>query len=134
MAWKLYLLVMAGGALGSGARYFCSGLAADLFGPTFPWGTIIVNVVGSFIIGFFNTVSGPDGRFLISTETRQFVMLGVLGGYTTFSSFSLQTLNLMREGEWLPASANIGLSFALCLVAVWLGHFVAVSFNQLRGG
>ncbi len=131
---QLYLLIMAGGAIGSGARYFCSGLVADLFGPTFPWGTIVVNVVGSFIIGFFNTASGPDGRFLISTETRQFVMLGVLGGYTTFSSFSLQTLSLMREGEWLPASANIGLSFALCLLAVWLGHLAAAAFNQLRGG
>lgn len=134
MNWQLYLLVIAGGAIGSGARYFCSGLIADLLGPTFPWGTLVVNIVGSFIIGFFNTMSGPDGRFLISTETRQFVMLGVLGGYTTFSSFSLQTLNLMREGEWLPASANIGLSFSLCLLAVWLGHLAAVSFNQLRGG
>lgn len=125
---------MAGGALGSGARYFCSGLIADLAGPAFPWGTIVVNIVGSFLIGFFNTVSGPDGRLFVGTEARQFVMLGILGGYTTFSSFSLQTLNLMRDGEWLPASANIGLSFALCLLAVWLGHVAAAAFNQLRGG
>lgn len=134
MNWQLYLLIMAGGAAGSGARYFCSGLIADLAGPAFPWGTIVVNVVGSFLIGFFNTVSGPDGRLFVSTEARQFVMLGILGGYTTFSSFSLQTLNLMRDGEWLPASANIGLSFTLCLLAVWLGHVAAAAFNQLRGG
>jgi len=133
MTWQIYLLIMVGGATGSAARYFCSGLVANLVGPTFPWGTIVVNVAGSFLIGFFNTVSGPDGRFLISTQTRQFVMLGVLGGFTTFSSFSLQTLNLLREGELLPAGANIGLSLILCLAGVWLGHLAAVAFNQLRG-
>lgn len=134
MNWKIFLLVMIGGALGSGARYFCSGVVAALFGPTFPWGTILVNVVGSFLIGFFNTLSGPDGRLLTGAETRQFVMLGLFGGFTTFSSFSLQTLNLMQSGEWAPASANVGLSVALCLIAVWLGHVAAASFNQLRGG
>lgn len=134
MAWKIYLLIMAGGALGSAGRYFCSGLVANFAGPTFPWGTIAVNVLGSFLIGFFNTVSGPDGRFLIGVETRQFVMIGLLGGFTTFSSFSLQTLNLMREGEWLPASANVGLSVLLCLIGVWLGHLAAVAFNQIKGG
>jgi CrcB protein len=134
MTWKIYLLIMAGGALGSAARYFCSGLAASLLGPTFPWGTIIVNVSGSFLIGFFNTLTGPDGRLLTSAETRQFVMLGLLGGFTTFSSFSLQTLNLMQSGEWGPASANVGFSVALCLFAVWLGHAAAAAFNQLRGG
>lgn len=134
MSWKIYLLIMAGGALGSAARYFCSGLAASLLGPTFPWGTIIVNVAGSFLIGFFNTLTGPDGRLLTTAETRQFVMLGLFGGFTTFSSFSLQTLNLMQSGEWGPASANVGLSVALCLFAVWLGHAAAASVNQLRGG
>ncbi len=134
MTWKIYLLIMAGGALGSGARYFCSGVAASLLGPTFPWGTIIVNVAGSFLIGFFNTLTGPDGRFLTGAETRQFVMLGLFGGFTTFSSFSLQTLNLMQGGEWGPASANVGFSVALCLFAVWLGHAAAAAVNQLRGG
>ncbi|MFQ5562397.1 MAG: fluoride efflux transporter CrcB [Parvularculaceae bacterium] len=134
MNWHLYLLIMAGGAAGSGARYFISGLVANLAGPAFPWGTITVNVAGSFLIGFFSTISGPDGRFLVSTETRQFVMLGLFGGFTTFSSFSLQTLNLLQDGEWLPAGANIGLSFSLCLVAVWIGHLAAASFNQLKGG
>jgi CrcB protein len=96
-------------------------------------GTIAVNLIGSFIIGFFATLSGPDGRFLISGTTRQFVMLGLCGGYTTFSSFSLQTLSLMRDDEWLLAGGNVGASFALCMIAVWLGHVTAASFNQLRG-
>jgi CrcB protein len=93
----------------------------------------VVNVTGSFVIGFFNTVTGPDGRLLVSTEARQFVMLGLCGGYTTFSSFSLQTLSLMRDGEWLPAGANAGLSFLICMLAVWLGHVAAASVNQLKG-
>ncbi|MBI1364915.1 MAG: fluoride efflux transporter CrcB [Alphaproteobacteria bacterium] len=133
MNWQILFLVMAGGGLGAGARYLCSGLIAEIAGPSFPWGTLVVNVVGSFLIGFINALSGPDGRLFISSEARQFIMLGILGGYTTFSSFSLQTLNLMRDGEWLPAGANIGLSFALCIIAVWLGHLAATSFNQLRG-
>jgi len=91
-----------------------------------------INILGSFVIGFFNTMTGPDGRLLVSTEARQFVMVG-LCGYTTFSSFSLQTLNLMRDGEWAPASVNIGLSVVLCMLAVWVGHIAAASFNQLRG-
>jgi CrcB protein len=94
---------------------------------------LIVNVLGSFVIGFFATVTGPDGRFLVGTEARQFMMIGVCGGYTTFSSFSLQTLNLVRDGEMARAGANIGLSFVLFLLAVWLGHAAAVSFNQLKG-
>ena len=85
------------------------------------------------MIGFFATVTGPDGRFLVGTEARQFVMVGFCGGFTTFSSFSLQTLNLVRDGETARAGANIGLSFFLCMLAVWLGHAAAVSFNQLKG-
>ena len=98
-----------------------------------PWGTLIVNVTGSFVIGFFNTLTGPDGRLLVGGTARQFVMIGVCGGYTTFSSFSLQTLSLAQEGEWLQAGGNILLSVVLCLVAVWLGHILAASLNQLRG-
>jgi CrcB protein len=134
MALKLYLLVMLGGAIGSAARYWCSGFVAYLGGAGFPWGTLAVNVAGSLAIGFFATVSGPDGRFLITTEARQFVMVGLCGGFTTFSSFSLQTLNLMRDGEWTAAGANAAASFGLCMLAVWLGHVAAAAFNQLRGG
>jgi CrcB protein len=126
----LYLWVMLGSALGGGARYWLSGVIANRIGETFPWGTILVNVSGSLVIGFFATLTGPDGRLLVGTEARQFVMIGLCGGYTTFSSFSLQTLNLLREGEWLYAGMNIGLSVVLCLLAVWLGHMAAVSLNR----
>jgi len=74
----------------------------------------------------------PDGRFIVSTEARQFVMTGFCGGYTTFSSFSLQTLNLVRDGEIGRAGANVVLSVLLCLLSVWLGHAVALSLNQLK--
>ncbi len=129
----LYLYVMLGSALGGGARYWCSGFVATHFGETFPWGTLTVNIVGSFIIGFFATITGPDGRVFVSTETRQFVMTGFCGGYTTFSSFSLQTLALIRDGEVARAGGNIGLSFLLCMAAVWVGHIAASSLNQLKG-
>lgn len=127
-----YFWIAIGGALGSVARYWCSGVAARLIGETFPWGTLIVNVVGSLIIGFFATVTGPDGRLLVGTIPRQFVMIGICGGYTTFSSFSLQTLNLLNDGEWLYAGMNIVASVILCLVAVWLGHVAANQFNALQ--
>lgn len=128
-----YLWIGLGSALGGMARYWCSGFVADRIGETFPWGTLLVNVVGSFIIGFFATLTAPDGRLLVGSTARQFVMVGVLGGYTTFSSFSLQTLNLARDGEWLRAGANIVLSVILCLVAVWLGHIAAAALNQMKG-
>ncbi len=125
-----YLWVALGGALGSVARYWLSGVVARQIGETFPWGTILVNVSGSLVIGFFATLTGPDGRILVPASFRQqFFMLGVCGGYTTFSSFSLQTLNLVEDGQWLPAAVNIVLSVVACLVAVWLGHLVAVALN-----
>jgi CrcB protein len=127
-----YFLIALGSALGGMARYWCSGFIAVRIGETFPWGTIFINIIGSFIIGFFATLSGPDGRLLVSTEARQFVMVGLCGGYTTFSSFSLQTLNLLRDGQWLSAGANIGFSLLFCLIAVWLGHLSAAGINQLR--
>jgi fluoride exporter len=127
-----YLLIAVGSALGGMARYWCSGIAARVISETFPWGTLIVNVVGSIIIGFFATLTGPDGRLFMGTTARQFVMVGLCGGYTTFSSFSLQTLNLMHDGEWWYAGLNIAASVVLCLLGVWAGHIAAVSFNALR--
>jgi CrcB protein len=127
-----YFWIAIGSALGGMARYWCSGIAARLIGETFPWGTIIVNIVGSFIIGFFATLTGPDGRVFADTLTRQFVMIGFCGGYTTFSSFSLQTLALLQDGEWLLASANIALSVIACLLAVWAGYALAASINALK--
>ena len=127
-----YLWIGLGSALGGMGRYWCSGAIARLFGETFPWGTITVNVVGSFLIGFIATLTAPDGRILMGTSARHFLMIGVLGGYTTFSSFSLQTLALARE-DWFRAGGNVVLSVVLCLIAVVLGHMLAASLNQLKG-
>jgi fluoride exporter len=133
MTLQMYLTVATGGALGTIARYFLSGVVANAFGQTFPWGTLIINVTGSFIIGFFGGLTGPDGRLMVSGTTRQFVMTGICGGYTTFSSFSFQTLNLMNDGEWLYAGTNVLGSVVLCLVFVWLGAMAAGALNQLKG-
>ncbi len=129
-----YFWVALGGALGSMARFACSNLAAGWLGPSFPWGTLAINVLGSFVIGFFATATGPDGRFLVSGDTRQFVMVGICGGYTTFSSFSLQTLTLVQDGEIVRAGLNVGGSVVLCLLAVWLGYVAAASMNAVKGG
>jgi CrcB protein len=127
-----YLWIAIGSALGGMARYWCSGLAAVLIGETFPWGTLIVNIVGSFIIGFFATLTGPGGRIYVGSAGSQFVLIGFCGGFTTFSSFSLQTLNLLGDGEWLRAGANIAGSVTLCLIAVWAGYLAAASINSMR--
>ena len=128
-----YLWIAIGGALGTTARYWLSGVVARSVGETFPWGTIVINISGSFVIGFFGALTGPDGRWFVGSNARQFVMIGICGGYTTFSSFSLQTLNLAREGEWLHVAGNVAGSVALCLLAVWLGHLAAASLNALKG-
>ena len=128
-----YLWIALGSALGGVARYGASSLIAGWFGQTFPWGTLLVNISGSFVIGFFATFTGPDGRLLVASDLRQFVMIGICGGYTTFSSFSLQTLNLVQEGDILRAGANVGASVVLCLVAVWLGYVAAAALNVVRG-
>ena len=121
---------MLGGAFGSGLRMWLSNWMAVRYGETFPVGTIVVNVIGCFVIGLFASVTGPDGMVLASPLTRQFVMIGILGGFTTFSSFSLQTLTLVTAGEWGRAGWNVFLSVALCLFAVWLGHTIAAVLNN----
>ena len=128
-----YLWVAIGGALGSVARFGLNGMISTRFGETFPWGTIIINVTGSFLIGVFAAFADPDGRVLISPGTRQFLMFGICGGYTTFSSFSLQTLNLLRDREWLYAGGNVILSVVLCMIAVWLGWLMGSMFNSMKG-
>jgi fluoride exporter len=122
-----YVVVMLGGALGTGARFWASGLIAERAGEFFPLGTLIVNITGSFAIGFLGAFTDPEGGFLLSPRFRQFFMVGVCGGYTTFSSFSLQTLDLIRDGDWLKAGLNTLLSFACCLAAVWLGRILALT-------
>ena len=125
-----YLSIALGGALGSVARYWVSGVVAQRYGETFPLGTLLINIVGSLAIGFFATLTDPDGRFLASPSFRRFFMVGICGGFTTFSSFSLQTLNLAREGQWFGAGLNAVLSLACCLLAVWLGHVAAMVINR----
>ncbi len=130
-----YLWVALGGALGSVARYGLGGLVAQKFGETFPLGTLVVNVAGSFLIGFLGAVASSEGR--LDPQSRifatQFFMTGVCGGFTTFSSFSLQTLNLLRDGEWLYAGGNVLLSVVLCLIAVWLGFMLGATLNSMKG-
>ena len=124
-----YLWIAVGGALGSMARFWLAAFVAGIMGPQFPWGTILINILGSFVIGFFATFTGPGGRVIASFDARAFVMVGICGGFTTFSAFSLQTLDLARASHWAQAGANILLSVAVCLVAVWLGHLLATVLN-----
>lgn len=128
---KTYLAVMLGGAVGTGLRMWLSTFVAIRFGEAFPIGTLVVNVLGCFVIGAFASMTGPDGLFLTSHLTRQIVVIGVLGGFTTFSSFGLQTYHLLSHGDWWRAGLNAGLSLLLCVAAVGLGH-LAVSFFQQR--
>lgn len=125
----VYVWVALGGALGSVFRYMLSNAVARFAGEAMPWGTLLVNVIGSFVIGWFAIASISGGRVAATPEFRTFVMVGVCGGFTTFSSFSLQTLALFEDGEPLRASANILLSVALCLASVWLGTGVATGFT-----
>jgi CrcB protein len=125
-----YLLLAVGGAIGTMARYGVSVLALPV-SRNLPWGTIIINIVGSFIIGFFGTLTLTHGKFPLSENARLFVMVGLCGGFTTFSSFSPQTLDLIRGGSIMRAMANILLSVTLCVCAVAVGHIIA---SHLNGG
>jgi CrcB protein len=117
------LWIALGGALGSVSRFWLALAFDALFASSFPWATVVTNITGSFVIGAVAAL--PLGPL-----TRQFLMVGVLGGYTTFSAFSLQTLVLAQDGEWPKAAANVLASVILCLAAVWIGHALA---NSLRG-
>jgi CrcB protein len=120
-----YAWVALGGALGSMARFWMANAVAELTGPAFPWGTLAINVIGSFVIGLFYALTGPGGRFDVPSDARIFVMVGICGGFTTFSSFSLQTLMLLQDGQMLRAGGYIVGSVVLCLLFVWLGSLLA---------
>jgi len=126
-----YLWIALGSAIGGLARFGVTALFAALLGPAFPWGTLAINLSGSWLIGFFNTLSGSDGRFLVPVRVRQFVMIGICGGYTTFSAFSLESLTLLERGAAMSAAAYVLASIMLCLSAVWLGHVIAARINRL---
>jgi CrcB protein len=122
------LWIGLGGFLGANARYFVQRWAAGLWGPDFPYGTLIANVSGSFLIAFFMTLA--TGRLAISPEIRLFVAVGFLGGFTTFSSFSLETFNLINQSGWLSAGAYFLGNTMLGLIGVLLG----VALAQLLQG
>lgn len=128
MSFTSCVVVVLGGALGTFLRYFVSVMAMPI-SRQMPWGTILINISGSFVIGLFGTLTLASGKFPVSENWRLFVMIGICGGYTTFSSFSLQTLDLIRSGAMVRALVNVGLSVALCVVAVAIGHAVAARIN-----
>jgi CrcB protein len=128
-----YLCVAFGGALGSMGRFWLSTWVAQRYGVVFPWGTLVINVTGSFLIGMFFALYEPGGHFGGSQSFRQLFIVGICGGYTTFSSFSLETLIEIRNKQWFYAGGNVVLSVVLCLVAVWLGYVVGGLLNLMKG-
>lgn len=129
-----YLWIAIGSALGGMARYGCSRAVALRFGETFPWGTLTVNIVGSMVIGFVAALGAPESRVMISPNARQFIMVGLCGGFTTFSSFSLQTLELVRNRDFAEAGGNILLSIAACMAAVAIGYIAGSAVGGARLG
>ena len=130
---RLYLAVGLGSAIGSGARVAISLGMHHFLGHGFVWGTLTVNVLGSFLIGLYATLTEPDGRLMASPATRQFVLAGFCGGFTTFSIFSLETLLLVEQQRLALAGLNVGLSAVLWLLAVWIGYRLGLRLNRLKG-
>jgi CrcB protein len=128
--WTAYFWVALGGALGSTARFWVSVFIDERVQGNFPWGTFLVNVVGSFIIGALASIADQPGKFSLSPAMRQFLMVGICGGFTTFSSFSIQTLELMRTGHAMQAAGNVIGSVLLCLLGVWGGHQFGQILNR----
>lgn len=130
----LYLAIAAGSIVGSLLRWIV-GLAGQAWiGGDFPWGTLVANVTGSFVIGFYAELAGPDGRLFVGPRTRQFMMTGVCGGYTTFSMFSLETLRLLQADRLGLAALYVGLSIFTWIGAVWAGDVLAARINRMRRG
>ena len=126
-----FLAVAFGGAAGSVSRLYAGRLVMSITGGTFPLGTMVVNITGAIIIGFFAALAEPESRFFMSANTRLLLMTGFCGGYTTFSTFSLETVALMSDGQWIGASINVFGSVLLCLAGVWLGSILG---ELLAGG
>jgi fluoride exporter len=128
-----YLWVALGGALGSMGRFWLASLIIARFGENFPLGTLVINVTGSFVIGILYALGATENSAFASPGFKQFFFVGICGGYTTFSAFSLQTLQLAQRREWLFAGGNILLSVVLCLIAAWLGWLLGAMFNSVKG-
>ncbi|MCE2564540.1 CrcB family protein [Komagataeibacter sp. FNDCF1] len=125
------LLIGLAGAAGTLLRYWI-GLATARWSQVLPWGTIMINVTGSFAIAFFGTLTAASGRLPVSETGRLVFMVGLCGGYTTFSSFSLQTLDLLKNGTPARAMLNIGLSVTLCMASVTAGYMAAQAINAFQ--
>lgn len=125
---QAYLLIAVGGALGSVARYWMAGAIDERHSTGFPWGTVLVNILGSFVIGVAAALIA--GRSGWGDNARLFVMVGICGGFTTFSSFSLQTLALLRDGDLLRAGGHIAVSVIACVVATWAGIALVQAFER----
>lgn len=124
------LWIAAGGALGTLLRYWINLFVVQILGEALPWGTIGINISGSFFIGLFAALTETGGYLVVPTDLRLFVLVGVCGGYTTFSSFSLQTLALLQAGEPQRAALNVIGSVTLCLLAVWVGYSLPALFQS----
>ena len=129
-----YIAVALGSVVGAVARFLVSVLSVSQFGDGFPWGTLFVNVTGSFAIGFYAALTGPDGRWSVSARQRLFVMVGICGGYTTFSSFSLETLRLVQSGRAQTALVYLLISVVTWIAGVWIGHISAARLVGRPGG
>ena len=117
----LYIWIAVGSALGGIARFALNEFVADRVGRGFPWGTLLINVLGSFAIGLFYTLTAPAGRWVVGEQGRIFFTVGICGGFTTFSAFSLQTLELLQTGNAIPAMLYMVGSVVLCVLFVWIG-------------
>jgi len=124
-----FVSVALGSVLGGMARYFVSGFVARRVGETFPWGTLIVNVSGAFLIGIFGAMAESDASMLAAPDPWLFAVTGFLGCYTTVSSFSLQSLALARDGQSSRAGSYVVISVGLCLAAVTAGFTLASLFK-----
>jgi len=119
---RVMVAVGSGAALGSVVRYLVSAGLLHIAGPEFPWGTLAVNVFGSFLIGLYFALTEPGGRWRVGPASRQFVLAGFCGGLTTFSIFSLEALQMVQAGDHAAAAGLVASSALLWLLAVWAGH------------